>query len=62
MRYETPEKKSVISFFEEFNKGCHLLEVYVSASSFVAITYQLHDQAMWTFVWRCHTTCLQIFV
>ena len=52
MRYETDLKKKSSSFFEEFNNSCHLHEVYVSACSFVAITYQLCDQATWTFVWR----------
>jgi len=53
MKYGTylKKKKSAISFFEEFNERCHLHGLYVSASSFVAITYQLRDQATWTFVW-----------
>ena len=53
MRYGTDLGGGIVqfTFFEEFNKRCHLHEVYVSASSFVAIIYQLRDQATWTFVW-----------
>lgn len=52
MRYKTDLKKVQFPFLEELNKMCHLLEEYDSASSFVAITYQLRDQATWTFVWK----------